>query len=102
MDCANCDKVKKAEEKNNKTVSWAYVELLADNHKATVWKLWVVVLVLIVALAVSNMLWLRAWNEYDYSTTEIEQDGRGINIIGDDNDTEQLNEPAYYYTEENP
>jgi hypothetical protein len=48
------------------------------------------------------MLWLRAWNEYDYSTTEIEQDGRGINIIGDDNDTEQLNEPAYYYTEENP
>lgn len=94
---ANCDECKQS-----KNVSWAYVELLNDSHKATVWKLWVTVLVLIIALAISNMLWLRAWNEYDYSTTEITQDGRGINIIGDENETEQINEPAYTDKDENP
>ena len=61
--------------KREKNVSWAYVECLTDSHKSTVWKLWITILLLIVALVVSNVLWLKAWNEYDYTTTEIEQDG---------------------------
>lgn len=83
MGCDDC--------KQNKSVSWAYVELLSDGHKSSLRKLWVLVLVLIVCLAVTNLLWLKAWNEYDYSTTEVTQDGRGINIIGDYNETEQQN-----------
>ena len=83
MGCDDC--------KQNKNVSWAYVELLNDGYKSSLRKLWVLVLVLIVCLAVTNLLWLKAWNEYDYSTTEFTQDGRGINIIGDDNEAEQQN-----------
>lgn len=95
MGCDDC--------KQSKNVSWAYVELLNDSHKASHKRMWVLVLVLIVCLAVTNILWLRAWNEYDYATIDVQQDGRGINIIGDDNEADQYNdEPAYTDTDENP
>lgn len=83
MSCDECTRAK--------NVSWAYVELLNDSHKASHKRMWVLVLVLVLLLAITNLLWLKAWNEYDYSTTEFTQDGRGINIIGDDNETEQQN-----------
>lgn len=95
MDCKDCDQ--------GKPVSWAYVELLNDGHKSTIKKLWIALLVLIVMIAACNIGWLIAWNQYDYSDTEIEQDGRGINIIGNDNETEQwYNEPENEDTQENP
>lgn len=81
MDCNDCGK--------QKEVSWAYVELLNNGHKATIWKLWVALLVLIVALVGTNAYWIRLWQGYDVVDVEYEQDGRGINIIGDLNDTEQ-------------
>jgi hypothetical protein len=81
MSCDEC--------KNAKNVSWAYVELLNDSHKATVKRLWILVLVLVVLIAGTNLVWLYEWSQYDYETTEYIQDGRGINIIGDDNDTRQ-------------
>lgn len=96
MDCKTCEK---ATEKN---VSWAYVELLNDGHKSTISKLWIAIIILIVLLAVCNIVWIIAWNQYDYTTNDIEQDGRGINIIGDNNDTEQWYEPANTDKTENP
>lgn len=96
MDCKNCDKIRE------KSVSWAYVELLNDGHKTTIKRLWIALIVLIVLLAASNALWLYEWSQYDTVTTEIEQDGRGINIIGDNNDTEQWNEPENQNYTENP
>lgn len=73
----------------SKNVSWAYVELLHDGHKSTTRKLWVLVIILIVSLVVSNLAWLYVWQQYDYETIEYSQDERGINIIGDDNDSRQ-------------
>lgn len=81
MSCDEC--------KNAKNVSWAYVELLNDSHKATMKRLWILVLVLVVLIAGTNLVWLYEWSQYDYVTTEYTQDGRGINIIGDDNETRQ-------------
>lgn len=80
----SCDECKSA-----KNVSWAYVELLNDSHKVTMKRLWLLVLVLVLLLATTNLVWLYEWSQYDYETTEYIQDGRGINIIGDDNDTRQ-------------
>lgn len=95
MGCDDC--------KQNKNVSWTYVELLNDGYKSSLRKLWVLVLVLIVCLGVTNLLWLKAWNEYDYVTSEFSQDGRGINVIGDNNETEQYNdEPACTNKNANP
>lgn len=45
-----------------------------------------VIILLIVLLLVTNVIWIVAWNQYDYvdDTTEIsaEQDGGGVNIVG--------------------
>lgn len=48
-------------------------------------RLFITVIVLIVALVLTNGAWLWSWMQYDYSSgTEIwaEQDGRGINVVG--------------------
>lgn len=44
----------------------------------------VIILVLIILLVVTNAMWLRAWNSYDYAEEYIaaEQDGGGVNIVG--------------------
>ena len=45
-----------------------------------------IIILLIVLLLVTNVIWLVAWNQYDYVdvATDIsaEQDGSGVNIIG--------------------
>lgn len=45
-----------------------------------------IIIMLIVLLVVTNVIWLVAWNQYDYvdDYTEIsaEQDGGGVNIVG--------------------
>ena len=53
-------------------------------------------LILTVALLfVSNVLWLYAWNQYEYTseTVTYSQDGQGVNVMGDGNVTE-TNNPA--------
>lgn len=51
----------------------------------------VIALVLTILLIfASNLAWLYVWNQYDYestaTTTTYEQDGEGINLIGDKNE----------------
>ena len=46
--------------------------------------LWIIVL-LIVALAATNITWLIVWQSYDFESYQIEQDGEGVNIIGNEN-----------------
>ena len=46
-----------------------------------------VIIMLIILLVVTNVIWLVAWNQYDYVddySTEIQasQDGEGVNIVG--------------------
>jgi len=46
-----------------------------------------IIVMLIVLLVVTNVIWLVAWNQYDYVddySTDIQasQDGDGINIVG--------------------
>ena len=55
MSCDEC--------KNAKNVSWAYVELLNDSHKATMKRLWILVLVLVMLIAGTNLVWLYEWSQ---------------------------------------
>ena len=50
-------------------------------------RIFVALIVAICLLFASNMLWLWAWTQYDYSgeVTTYEQDGEGVNLIGDHN-----------------
>lgn len=83
MDCNSC--------KNMDSISLAAHETIMaredKKHRRLVW----VIVVLIAALVVCNLAWLITWNGYDFvtETEEITQDGRGINIIGDDNEVDQ-------------
>lgn len=63
----------------------------------TIKKLFIIVVVLVVALFLANAMWLYAWNQYDYDEQAIsyEQDGNGANVIGTDN--EVTNEPEISY-----
>lgn len=83
MDCKGCKPID--------TISVAAHEtIMAREDKKNRRLIWVVVL-LIVALVATNIAWLVVWNSYEYvdETYEYIQDGRGINIIGDDNEATQ-------------
>ena len=53
-------------------------------------RLFISLLISIILLFLSNVAWLYVWNQYDYvsETTTYSQDGKGINVIGDQNVTE--------------
>ena len=56
-------------------------------------RLFIGLILAIVLLFVSNVLWLYAWNQYEYTseTVTYSQDGQGVNVMGDGNVTETNN-----------
>lgn len=50
----------------------------------------IIIIILIVLLAVTNGMWLYAWNQYDYVSEEVTVDsgdgGGNANYIGEDGD----------------
>lgn len=52
-------------------------------------RLVIVLIMTIILLFISNGCWLYAWTQYDYIGEEItySQDGKGVNVIGDNNGT---------------
>lgn len=59
-------------------------------------RLVIVVIMTILLLVISNGCWLYAWTSYDYigESVTYSQDGKGVNVIGDNNGTD------FSYTEE--
>lgn len=54
-------------------------------------RLWIALIVAVVMIVLSNVAWLYVWNSYEYvgdSSVSYEQDGEGVNIIGDSNNYE--------------
>lgn len=55
-------------------------------------RLIIALIVSITLLFISNLIWLKAWTSYDYTseseTTTYSQDGQGTNIIGSMNEVE--------------
>jgi multidrug resistance efflux pump len=68
----------------------AHETIMSREDKKNRRLIWVVVL-LIVALVATNIAWLVTWNSYDFvtETEEVNQDGAGINIYGDENEVTQ-------------
>ena len=69
------------------------VEALNERTIKRLWKVILILLALLTAAIVSfviainriNDKWLNLISQYDFESYEYEQDGGGINIIGDDN-----------------
>lgn len=66
-----------------------YEGAMARNERVNL-RLIVVIIILISIIFASNAIWLYAWNQYDYVVDDYSlnyvQDGRGINIIGNENE----------------
>lgn len=77
----------------------AHETAMAREDKKNKRLIWLIVL-LVVALLATNIAWLLVFNSYELEveTVEYEQDGDGINIIGDHNRANQY-EPE---TQSNP
>jgi hypothetical protein len=72
-------------------------------HDRNIRRLVLVIVLCVCLIVISNLAWLYVWQQYDYEEEIIEytQDGRGINIIGNENEATQHGS-ATGYQEENP
>ena len=80
----------------NRNVPYIVHEGTMARFERTIKRLYILVIVAVALLFLSNALWLHAWTQYDYSaedvmTQEVTQDGNGNNVFGNDN--EVRNEP---------
>ena len=76
--------------KNEEMTSIPYVvyEAEQNRHERTVKRLVIALVISIVLMFVSNLVWVYEWTRYDYgysNSTDISQDGSGVNVIGDGN-----------------
>lgn len=80
----------KSFEKEPAPVSYFVFEGEQVRHERILKRLIAVIIICICLIFASNAIWLYAWMQYDYSSQEITytQDGRGINIIGNENEVE--------------
>lgn len=65
---------------------WELIKLQREHDSKRDFRQWVLILVLIASLVISNLAWIWYINQFEYVTEEIsieaEQDGGGGNIIG--------------------
>lgn len=75
-------------ERDFKYVPYIVYESMLAKEERQQKRLVIALIVLIIALFLSNALWLYWWNQYDYVdelTIEAEQDGSGNNVISGGN-----------------
>ena len=75
-------------EKHEMTIPYIAYESILDKGDRQHKRMIIVIIVLIFLLLATNLMWLIAWNQYDYVDDYVEVDGGdGIaNYIGDDGD----------------
>jgi hypothetical protein len=70
---------------NNKDISYIVFEGEMARAERHIKRLWITVIVTILLLAACNIAWLIYLNQFDLESTDIQQDGQGVNIVGDEN-----------------
>ena len=73
-------------EKNNLTIPYIVFESVMDKADRRDKRNILIIGILVLLLAITNITWLLVWNSYDYAedytSVEAEQEGDGINIAG--------------------
>lgn len=93
--CTNCGDT----DKNGRIImtEWAY-EAKEARHEREKKRLWIVCIILIGALLLSNIAWLIY--ESQFETYYYEQDGEGLNNINNGEQGDVINEPTVESQEE--
>lgn len=90
------------EKTNNLHVPYIVYEGAMVRMERTIKRLFILLIVTIVIIFVTNAVWLYWWNQYEYvAETEnysYQQDGSGLNLIGDRN---HINDGAEIQQDEN-
>lgn len=73
----------------NKDVPYIVYEGAMARAERIIKRLIIAVVLSLIMIVATNGAWLWYINQYDFMTYEYEQDGRGINIIGDSNGVDQ-------------
>lgn len=103
MDCNTCE----GKHTELKSISLAAFESMEASMERTIKRLWIALVMSVLFIFFSNVAWLWAWVQYDYTSEETvttyQQDGRGLNIIGDSNEVDRYgSEEDSYCAEEDP
>lgn len=63
---------------------WELIKLQREHDSKRDFRQWVLILVLIASLVISNLAWIWYINQFEYAYDEImiEQDGEGNNVVG--------------------
>lgn len=88
-------------DEKNMNVPYIVYESAQARHERTVKRLIIIIILAISMLFASNAIWLYVWSQYDTVEYDYTQDGRGINIIGSENEVEQ-NGAEISYPSESP
>lgn len=76
-------------EEGNMTVPYIVYEGAQARHERTIKRLIIVIIIAVSMLFATNAIWLYFWNQYDTIVYDYQQDGQGVNIIGDENEVKQ-------------
>lgn len=87
----------------NVSVPYVVHEAEVSRQERQIKRMWIALIVLVVALFLTNMAWIGVFNSYEYSSEETiyQQDGEGTNIIGDSNEVNNGAESNNSQTQEN-
>lgn len=87
----------------NVSVPYVVHEAEVSRQERQIKRMWIALIVLAVALFLTNMAWIGIFNSYEYSSEETiyQQDGEGTNIIGDSNEVNNGAESNNSKTQEN-
>ena len=90
--CNSCNLSKDvAELRDMPPIPFAAHEAEVSRQERQIKRMWIALIVLVVALFLTNMAWIGVFNSYEYSTEEIvveqdAQDGGNNNYIGNNGD----------------
>lgn len=82
--CNNCNTT----ENTNVTVPYVVHEATVARQERQIKRMWIALIVLAVALFLTNMAWIGYQSQFDTYSYDYTQDGNGNNIIGNDNEVD--------------
>lgn len=86
------------DEKNmaHRDVPYLVYEATQARNERTIKRVVIALIIAIILIFVSNAIWLWAWTQYDYVSTDTSywQDGNGVNAINTKVNGDMLNEPV--------
>ena len=81
----NNNKLETLKNQKEKDYTYRLYETSMSRMERQLKRLWIALIIAIIAIAATNIGWLIYISQYDFESCDYAQDGEGVNIIGDSN-----------------